>query len=67
VAGGSGGFALVEAGGFARFGPQAGAVAGRAGNSPEAAAFGAFLECQFLLRLGALGSTKLVVAVRAES
>lgn len=44
VADGAGGFALVEAGRFAGFGPKARAVAGRAGDHPQATAFGAFLK-----------------------
>jgi hypothetical protein len=57
VAGGAGSFALVEGGGFARFGPQAGAVAGGAGHSSEAAALAAWLKGK-----GVLESSYLTLA-----
>jgi hypothetical protein len=60
----AGGFALVEAGGFAGFGPEAGALASRTGDPPQAATFGAFFECQVRRRLDGflLRQTRLRVA-----
>jgi hypothetical protein len=47
VAGGSGGFALVEARSLARFSPHPRTVAGRTGNHAEPATFGAFGKLHF--------------------